>query len=695
MFLTSEYSIWWLGLVLIIAIALSFFLYRNDKYLTETKPSIKWLLFFFRFISLFSIGFFLIKPLITNTKKDTFKPQLLILQDNSESIKLNKDSSYYLNKFIEKHKEFKELLEANNIQSISYGFSDSINQESSFLFNKKITNISSSLSQAIDLNIENNIAGILLLSDGIYNKGRNPYYLSKNIQIPIYTVGLGDTSIISDLKISQIKYNKISFSNQNIPFIIDIEASNAKNLTSQLSISEKGKTLFEEKISINKPSYYQSLSNVLSELPVGIHALDFELSELENEYNTKNNKQRIYINIIDTKQKILILYSAAHPDISAIKFVLNKQANFQTESYNIRDFKGLVSDYNLIILHQIPDKRNPSSDLLKEISKNKVPTLSIINPETTLKQFKFLDANIALARTLKKNEWVQMSINSNFPLFKISEDLREFLEHCPPLLSPIHKSINRGENSILSYQKIKNIATQKPAVIFTEKDNTKYGFILGEGLWKWKLYNYQTHQNFNQFSQFISKTINYLSIKKPKESFMVDIKSQFNEYESVIVNAQLYNATLEKLSDKEVIIKYNKITEREFTHTLNYENSNYTANLGILAAGEYEYELTTNINDKNISKKGTFVIVPSVLEYQQLRADHELLKDISRNTNAYFFTKDNWFNVIDSIKQNPKFKTKVFSSKSLSDLINYRWIFVFIIILLSIEWFIRKYYGTV
>ena len=100
MFLTSEYSFLWLVPVTFIAIALSYIIYRQDKYLKNANPFIKWGLFSLRLLTLLSIGFFLIKPLITNTKKDYFKAQLLILQDNTLSIKLNKDSLFYQNEFL-------------------------------------------------------------------------------------------------------------------------------------------------------------------------------------------------------------------------------------------------------------------------------------------------------------------------------------------------------------------------------------------------------------------------------------------------------------------------------------------------------------------------------------------------------------------------------------------------------------------
>lgn len=694
MLISSEYSFWWLIPILFIAAALTFFLYRKDKYLKDSPIALIWTLSTIRFISLVFLGFFLIKPLINNSKKTIFKPQLLILHDNTQSVVLNKDSLFYKNGWEQQQEKFKQLLNENEIEFVQYGFSDSIVQNSQLTFDKKITNISTCLNEALDLNIETNIGGILLLSDGIYNKGQNPFYLSKNIQTPVYTVGLGDTTEISDLKINQININKIGFTNKKIPFSIDISAQNISDGKTQLLITEDEKELFSQAININKNNYFETIENILNQLSAGFHTLDFELSETGNETNIKNNKQRVYINIIDSKQKISVLYAAPHPDIAALKYVLEKNESLELTFHNIRDFKENVNDYNLFILHQIPHARNPAEQILKEIAEKNIPVLSIISPQTDLKKLELLDANIRFTRTLNKNEYIETSINPDFSLFKVSEELAVFLSQAPPIIAPMMKISNMGNNSTFAYQNIKNITTQNPAIVFTQNDNNKFGFIVGEGLWKWKIFNYQKENNFEYFSSLVNSMVNYLSIKMPKDAFIVDIKNQFEEYENVSLSVQLYNHALELVTQSEVIITYTNQDGLEHSQIFNSDISGYSTQLGILKPGKYDYQISTTFNNKEISKKGSFIVNPSILEYKNLKANHELLQSISENTNGNFFNRADWFNVVDSLKNHPKFKTKVYSSDQLSELINYKWIMFIIVLLLSIEWFIRKYSGS-
>lgn len=693
--LTSEFSFWWVFPIAIIALALSYFLYRKDHYLNETSKYLKWFLFSIRFISIFLIAFLLLKPLITHVKRDFFKAHLLILQDNSQSLLLNHDSLSFTESYQQSFNTLEDLLEKEDIDYTSYTFSDSLVQTDNFSFNKKVTDISQALDQAINLNLKDNVAGLLLLTDGIYNKGRDPFYLSKKSQIPIFTVGLGDESTKVDLKINQIELNKLGFTNQNIPFSIDIKSEGVINENFNFSIKEGQNILFEQEISINQDNFFTNISHTIQHLETGLHALRFRLSTLDKESNVTNNSQVLYINIIESKQKVLMLYSAPHPDLAAIKSVLKKQEQLELEVYNIRDFKNEVSAYNLVILDQLPDSRNPIPELIQALNKSEVPVLNIVSDRSLLKQLNTISSDITYSTVLNKNEWTQLSPNPDFSLFNLSPELKEFISSAPPLIAPMLKRSSLVETQSLAFQKIKGFKMDEPAVFFTETNNTKYGYILGEGLWQWKLYNYQTEQNFNLFSDLISKVIQYLSIKTPKESFLVDIKNQFQEYEPVKISAQLYNNSLESITSSDVYMIYTDDNGKEYEHAFNIQNSFYALNLGYLKPGTFEYTIHTQIHNKKITKTGRFMVLPSLLEYKKTTANHQLLKSISENTQAHFFAKDQWTQLVDSIKKHPKFLSKSFSTEELSDLIDLKWILLLFVFLLSTEWFIRKYSGTI
>ena len=52
--------------------------------------------------------------------------------------------------------------------------------------------------------------GVVLSSDGLYNQGSNPLFHKIAKSVPFYTIPLGDTSVLKDVRITEIHYNEIN-----------------------------------------------------------------------------------------------------------------------------------------------------------------------------------------------------------------------------------------------------------------------------------------------------------------------------------------------------------------------------------------------------------------------------------------------------------------------------------------------------
>ena len=96
---------------------------------------------------------------------------------------------------------------------------------------------------------------------------------------------------------------------------------------------------------------------------------------------------------MDTRYKILILYDAIHPDISAIKSVLDKNKNYEIEKEKFSEFNSNYDKYNLVIyfalsenkLNKLEKLKSSDVSLLLLIGPNSVSTLNYLYPSQTLK----------------------------------------------------------------------------------------------------------------------------------------------------------------------------------------------------------------------------------------------------------------------------------------------------------------------
>ena len=72
-----------------------------------------------------------------------------------------------------------------------------------------------------------------------------------------------------------------------------------------------------------------------------MHSVIFQTNEtidfLSGEFSNRNNRQDVYVEVIDGKEKILLLALAPHPDVKALKSIIEKN-----ENYVIRCIKMLL-----------------------------------------------------------------------------------------------------------------------------------------------------------------------------------------------------------------------------------------------------------------------------------------------------------------------------------------------------------------
>src|SRR5690606_13814670 len=85
------------------------------------------------------------------------------------------------------------------------GFADSLR------FSGARTDIAAALDRVREELKDENLRGVLLVSDGRYNTGRNPLYTAERYPVPIYTAVVGDTTRQRDLQVRRVTTNEIAY----------------------------------------------------------------------------------------------------------------------------------------------------------------------------------------------------------------------------------------------------------------------------------------------------------------------------------------------------------------------------------------------------------------------------------------------------------------------------------------------------
>lgn len=671
-------------LIAVVAFLIAFFLYRKDENFSKIRP----LLIGLRTLSLFLIISLLLNIFLETQKDIEQKPIVILGFDDSESIYL-KDSAN-IEEYTDKWKTLIAEL-SKNYDVVSLKIGENTIENEGLNFKQKKTNLSNFFEEIKDRYFNSNIGAIVLASDGIFNDGMNPIYAAEKINYtPIYTVGLGDTSAIKDLKITNLFHNDLAFYKNQFPVELLISAEGLANTRSKLVVFRDGKEIMSESIEINAPRFNLNKKLLFSADRVGMNKYTVVLQEIKGEEITVNNQRDFYIEVIDSRQKTLILTNAPHPDIGALKFAIENNSDMEVSSSNIADFKGKFKDFDVVILHNLPSR---NYDVPKEIIAAKKPLLFVIGSQTDFNKLNALEMGFSYTGNYNSDA-VTPSINSNFQLFKLDQNLNDVFKNSPPVFSRFAKIQFKGANSVFLYQKVGSIVKEDPLIFFNEIRGIKKGVINAEGIWKWRLNDYSENETTENFDLLIDKIIQFVAVKEDKSNFRVKSKSIYNENEEVIFSAELYNDSYELVNTAEVNIMLKDEAGLENKYALLPYDDFYKLNLGKLKKGLYDWKASTSLNGKNYEKIGQFLVKEILLEYNNLQANHGVLKSISEVSKGQFIDKSKILSIADIIETEGKMAKIVYQEKSYKDIIDYKWLFALIALFLAVEWWLRKRFGT-
>ncbi len=684
---------WWTPVCLLLGIVYAWLMYRLPLGLGKTA---RYSLFALRSLSVFILSFLLIAPLIRSIAYSPQKPLILIAQDNSESIKLfspgkaSPPASALVNNLAQLKGQLGDRYDVRE-----FNFSAELKDGLSDKFSGKQTNISSAIHQLNDRFVNQNVGALILATDGLYNQGTDPRYQAKNLKTSIYTIALGDTVAKRDLLIANVNYNKNAYLGNDFQVEVLAEAFQSKGENINLRVEEDGKQVFAQSSPVPSDNFRKAIPLKLNADKKGVRKFTITIAPVKNELSVHNNTETVYVDVLDARQKILLVYDGPHPDISVIKQSIESNQNYSVKTCLSGDVAQLkLSDYSLVILYQTGT--NGSGDLQNFIGRSKVPLWYVAGAQTNLQQ---LNAEQKLVQINSPRSDMQEAFAqpvAEFSLFTLSDSSRKKLSQLPPLLTPFGNYSGSGAGQILFKQRIGELATAYPLLAFSDENGRRIAVLTGEGVWRWALAEYNTYGNHLALEELFSQAIQFLTANGNQQRLRVyPAKNVFDEGENVILNAELYNDALELVNTPDMRIELKGHSGKNYSFLFSRNGQSYQLDAGTLPVDEYSYSAQARLGSETFNASGQLTVKPLNLETRQSAADHRLLFDLARQSGGQMLMPSQMGLLADLIRKNENVKTVVYENKHYSDLVDLKWIFVLILILLGTEWFIRKREGEI
>ena len=177
-----------------------------------------------------------------------------------------------------------------------------------------------------------------------------------------------------------------------------------------------------------------------------------------------------------------------------------------------------------------------------------------------------------------------------------------------------------------------------------------------------------------------------------KSLFRVYGKHSYAENEDIELEAEVYNEVYELVNQEEVTITISGADSASYPFTFTRTSNAYYLNAGNLRPGSYTYTARAGSGTDRV-RTGEFTVTASRLEKLNTQADHALLFNLARKYGGDMYYPDQLEDLAAEIRNRDDIKTIAYSQKTFSELLNIPYLMALILLLLSLEWFVRKRAG--
>ena len=640
----------------------------------------------YRIIIFFILGILLLNPVINFSGEKEKKLDWAIFIDNSASIKYHQTPSInavqlgiesLVNKLVEKDISYHLYQFADNIQKVNFP---------QLIGNGVTTNIGI-IPETIK-QLGNQIAGAVIISDGLITEGKDPIKDFQEFDFPIHTIGIGEGSELVDVTIESIDAPTVVLKSDWVDVNITIQS--VGNIGDRLSVSLYNNRELQgsKHIRLMGMESKKEVNFRFRPKEIGKQQYEVRISSVEDEIDIQNNRQKFSLLVLKDRYKVALLTGSPNKNTSVLKQKLKNNPRVELDHFiRITEtrFQPAIktfweSPYELIIFDNYPIKPLSSNFvriLGKKLLSNQSALFLILGPNQTIVSFNGITSILGVVTedsTIESNRFYwefvdeQIDAGGNFPPLKqnilitgkqVSSDTLAVTEQGWPLWL-------RNQNGTIR------------TMIWTSPElNTLY-------------FHDQKLSQEGSFSVIWNQSISWLLKSGGEhENFFRLNKNRYQQGEMVqVTGTQPFEKTQDKTENIIINVTHGStdIITRDILY--NIEEQRWLGEFRAPGPGEYNYLIQLGSNEDPI-QTGTFQILESQIELNQVYLNKKLLATISNSTNGQFFVWDSRDSLFSEI--NPKvrreFKAEIIKFNES------RVLLIIMILLLCVEWFIRRNRG--
>jgi len=266
-------------------------------------------------------------------------------------------------------------------------------------------------------------------------------------------------------------------------------------------------------------------------------------------------------------------------------------------------------------------------------------------------------------------------------------------ENLPPVFQPDVRITLKPESELIARSKIKNVPSDNPLIVSRKLGNKKSIAVLARDIWKWKLQT--AAKDMDLFDRFIISSVKWLNTSEDQKQVKISTnKKIYSLGEQVEFIAQVYDEIFNPVSDAEVKINIRGNEQSSELILSSVGNGLYEGVFETNKPGDYSFSGNARFENISLGKdNGSFNIGEVDIEMINPGMNFEFLSSLAERTGGKYFHQDNYselFPILKSINENAS-REKIETSEI--NLWSSEWLMAIVILLLGLEWFLRKRAG--
>ncbi len=712
--ITATYSPFFWGIALVIA---AVFTYLSYRIVNPPLPRFrKAILICLRFIAFLMIVLMLLEPVIQWVTAREVQPRVAVLWDNSMSMALSDRSG-------DRSIVVREMRDSEALDRIisdspvdQFMFADTLAELDDLTLDDEPTSMGGAfVSLREKYSTGDPLGAIVLVSDGQANYGIDPVSVAYRLDVPVYTIGVGDPTSPKDVIFRRLTAQRVAYIGREFPIIAGISANGYGGSETTVRLYADRTKLDEKRIVL--PDRGEMIDVTFDVVPDTEGTVTYRayIPALEGELTNTNNSRNCRVEILPSKKKVLVIGANPNWEVTFLLRTLNADPDLEV----VTAFFGKSSPAGDV---RVPTNLSELQEYDAVYAIGCLRELSVNNIDVTLLDYlesggglaiQLLDdANLGTTSTWNRifpflyssgsHVWTrdkfvpELTVQGLIhPVTRLSEDIAQPAESyakLPPLSGFAMVTGNiPGSVSLLTHPRLPEVSI----IAVREVGPGRVLMFNGAGFWRWAFIPIGFGGDNKTYNALISGGTAWLLAAGQGDAFTVETDMPvYRSGEDVIITARLRDEANHPLGGAEVSAKIvdTNIDSGEIANTFEIileerEGGIYSSKLPSMGVGNWRITAVAELEEQVISRARTnFLVEPYSLEMENVRLDENTLRNIAEITGGYYFRASN----IDSLPAELNLKPLLRREENERGFWDNPLLLIIFVLTLCGEWIIRK-----